>query len=135
VVAVEIYLSWRGEVYGPAGCEEVLAALRTSWFEEETHFWFEGLPVWQPIEAFPEIWQEGPHSLATRPLAEPPPSAPALRMKPSPGNGATPRDQPPIYRGRGSRRHSKRRSWLVVAAFVLLAIAVTVGITLFLMNV
>ena len=48
-----IYLSWGGEIYGPSSREEVVAGIRTSWFEQGTLYWHEGLDEWNPVHEFP----------------------------------------------------------------------------------
>jgi len=47
-----VYLSWGGEVYGPATGSEVCDGIRTSWFEEDTVFWYEGMIEWRPLTEF-----------------------------------------------------------------------------------
>lgn len=130
VPTVAVYLTWGGTVYGPAGIEEVLAGCRTSWFEEETMFWFEGQDRWLPIKDFPSILDHPEHGLAARQHRTPPRGMPREPGKDEP-------DSPRRRRGRQSRgshrgRHRKATNWLV-AGLVLLAVLVTVGITLALM--
>jgi hypothetical protein len=88
----KIYLSWGGEIYGPAGAEEVLAGIRASWFESGALYWHEGLEEWRPLTDFPDStppnrgdWQRVP--------ARDMPSAPSL----------------PVSRGEGTERHRRRR--------------------------
>lgn len=50
-----IYLSWGGEVYGPAAVEDVISGIRTSWFADDALFWFEGQTEWRPVGEFPDI--------------------------------------------------------------------------------
>lgn len=128
----DIYLSWGGEVYGPAGTEEVLAGLRAAWFEEDATFWFEGQDGWLPIADFPSV-----DLMPSRP-------APAESLPSETIPGHAPEPQPATRsRRRGNARKPKSarrprlggRGVVIVLAFVVLAVSFTVGILLLLMQV
>lgn len=129
----EIYLSWGGEVYGPAAVAEVVKGVRTSWFEEGTLYWFEGRSDWRPVGEFPDIagGLTGKRN-APAPSNEsktPAPAEPAAdnqtgeTMPVAPKKPKMPRISKPKgdYRGIG-----------IVVVFVLLAVGLTVGILLLL---
>lgn len=60
-----VYLSWGGQVFGPASPREVLAGLRASSFEKGALFWFEGQPEWRPVAEFPREEQRKPRPRQT----------------------------------------------------------------------
>ncbi len=138
----EIYLSWGGAIYGPAGSEEVLAGVRSAWFEADTLFWFEGQTDWLPVDDFPGMFDAGHHTLAARRTGAASEEAP-----PSPAAGATPalRASSAYHRrgGRNSkgkskapRRHnrSSKVGRLIAFVFVILIVIITVGLTFLLMQ-
>jgi hypothetical protein len=128
----DIYLSWGGQVYGPAGAEEVLAGLRASWFEADATFWFEGQEEWLPVAEFPS----GGIPAGTRDeVSEPAPAAPP-EEPPVARTTARPRRRSKGHKPKTARRpRIGTRGLLIVFAFVLLAVAVTVGILLLLMQI
>ena len=129
----KIYLSWGGEVYGPASAEEVITGLRTSWFESGSLYWHEGLEHWKPLAEFPQpdpglarSWQ--------RVAAKEMPAAPSLPVTQSQRKASH----------KGERRRRQRRSKArsggngstgrkLVLGFALLAVLATVLIILLLM--
>jgi hypothetical protein len=136
----EIYLSWGGSIYGPAGSEEVLAGVRTSWFEPDTLFWFDGQDHWLPVEDFPGLVDGGHHTLAARRVGSVPEDAPPL-----PAGGAAPSPRASHSHRRSGKRNHKKNSprrrgrpsklgRLIVFVFVLLAVVVTVGLIFLLMQ-
>ncbi|MEX1044589.1 MAG: DUF4339 domain-containing protein [Chthoniobacterales bacterium] len=136
----EIYLSWGGSIYGPAGAEEVVAGVRTSCFEPDTLFWFEGEANWMPVEDFPGLVDGGHHTLAARRVGSAPEDAPPL---PSAGEAPAPRASRGQRRrsGRNRQKNSPRRHGrssgrgrLIVFLFILLAAVVTVGLIFLLMQ-
>jgi hypothetical protein len=133
-----IFLSWGGAIYGPATAEEVLAGLRTSWFEEDTLYWSEGQEEWRPVAEMSTQVEGGHHTLAGRRVGEAPADAPPLpsaanRVRPAPGS------RPHRRHGRksGSKRrpgNSSRTGGIIIFAFFLLAAALTVGLLVLLMQ-
>lgn len=128
----KIYLSWGGEIYGPASTEEVLAGIRACWFDSGALYWHEGLEHWKPLGEFPDSappsrgnWQR----VAARDM----PSAPSL----------------PVAMDGGTERHRRRRqrssrvratgagksSWAFVIGIVFFAVLLTALILLLLMQV
>jgi len=131
-----IFLSWGGAIYGPASTEEVIAGVRTSWFEDGTLFWFEGQTEWRPVTELPGIVDGGHHTLAGRRVGEAPADAPPL-----PGTRKHVRPSSKPHRRHGRKPKSKRRHGrtsrpgrMIIFAFVLLAVAVTVGLLILLMQ-
>lgn len=126
----KIYLSWDGEIYGPATREEIAAGLRASWFEEGALFWHEGLDDWKPVTEFSFSAQRPAQDNWPRVVADDVPSAPSLpkgeraakTAKPSPGQRAA-KPKPQRLGGHGRA---------IVFGFVLLAVLITVGILLLL---
>lgn len=126
----DIFVSWGGEVYGPAGPGEILAGIKAAWFEPDTAFWFEGQSSWQPLQDFPEIYQTA--KTPTPPVQDQEPATetntPAANDKPRSSS-----------RRKKHRRacHSKEsispaRLWFILG-FVALGTLVTAGILLLLM--
>lgn len=123
-----IFLSWGGQIYGPASAEEVTAGIRASSFEKETLFWHDGLEEWRPLLDFSP---PGPVSASeVRPgrLRGSEPQIPGLPART--GRRKTrkkPRGSAPASRrlGRGNR--------LIFLGIALLAAMLMVGILLLLM--
>jgi hypothetical protein len=127
----KIYLSWGGEVYGPASAEEVISGLRTSWFESGSLYWHEGLEHWNPLAEFPQAGPSSPRSWQ-RVTAREMPSAPSLPV--------TQRKTSIKGERRRRQRRSKKRppgpgaaGRRMIFGFVLLAVLATVLILLLLM--
>jgi hypothetical protein len=128
----KIYLSWGGEIYGPATEEEVLAGIRASWFEGSAIYWHEGLEEWKPLADFPDStpptrgdWQR----VAARDM----PSAPSLPVVRSSGSGGHRR-----RRQRGSRVRAAgigRGNRTFVVGIVFFAVLLTALILFLLMRV
>lgn len=131
----EIYLSWGGEIYGPTAADDVVAGVRTSYFEEGALYWFEGQSEWLPVSGFPEI---APTLAATRNTgvagnssgdraqhghAESGGEAVLDRL-----SGGAKRPKTP----RAPKARGDYRGIGIVIAFVLLAVGLTVGILLLL---
>lgn len=126
----DIFVSWGGEVYGPAGPGEILAGIKASWFEPDAAFWFEGQSSWQPVQDFPEIYQTA---------APPTPSAQDQESAPATNAAAAtdkPRSSSRRKKRRGARHSTESKSparlWIVLG-FVALGTLVTAGILLLLM--
>ena len=63
----EIYLALDGEVYGPSSIDDVVAAIRTSWFPQGTTFWFEGRLEWRPLSEFTDLLEPAEEITADQP--------------------------------------------------------------------
>jgi hypothetical protein len=126
----DIYLSWGGQVYGPTGAAEVLAGLRASWFADDATFWWEGQDDWLPVGDFPTVGAIPPPAAPT-PTEVPPeaPPSPAFADKPRRRSSSNRKPKP------GGRPMLGYRGILIVFAFILLAVSLTVGILLLLMQV
>jgi len=126
-----IFLSWAGEIYGPATDEEVANGVRTSWFEQGALYWYEGLDEWKPVYEFVLPGNEPPaDNLGTRKV-DAAPTAPDL---PGGSKDRIPRSR--ARRPRASRPDSRRLGGsgrTIVFGAALLAVLVTVGILLLLM--
>lgn len=129
----EIYLSWGGEVYGPATVAEVVKGVRTSWFEEGALYWCEGRSDWSPVTEFPDIAPELTEkrnapapSVATK---APAPAESAADNQAAENNQKTPKrpKMPRISKPKGDYRGIG-----IVILFVLLAVGLTVGLLLLL---
>lgn len=132
----EIFLSWNGEVYGPATAAEVVAGVRSSSFETGALYWFEGQKEWRPVAEFPGI---APTLSAKRPT-----QTPAEDAADAPPPPADPSHDKPVRR-RKKHSHHKRpaappipknqsnlRGIGIIIIFALLAVGLTTGIILLL---
>ena len=126
-----IFLSWAGEIYGPATPEEVAHGMRTSWFEEDALYWHEGLNDWKPVYEF--LPPDGQKTDWTVRRVDSPASAPKLpaaaRQNPSSRHGR---------RARKSKQRSRkldRRGRAIFFGIAVAAVLLTVGILLLLMQV
>lgn len=132
VASTAIYLSWNGEIYGPATETEIIAGIRTSSFEEGTLYWHESLDEWRELSSFPFDSggaPPGPWTPLAGGLLPVAPSLPATaQSKQSQGRKKAPRH------GKSGRAVPlDRRGLAIVFGFVLLAVLLTVGILLLLM--
>lgn len=127
---LQVYLTWGGEVYGPATADDVQAGLRSSSFEAGALFWFEGQDEWAPVAAFPHVIESLGGRLPTARHSGTPQQA--LQAAPS-------RDGKPRPRPRQMTEHPKppkaphsngHQGYWLVAGFILLAIGLTVGVLL-----
>lgn len=129
----EIFLSWNGEVYGPASAAEVVAGVHSSSFETGALYWFEGQKEWRPVAEFPGVAPTLSAKHPTQPAAEdaPPPPATPSRDKPSRRRKRHSHHRrsavPQIPKSRGNLRGLG-----IIIAFVLLAVGLTTGIILLL---
>ncbi|MBJ7259609.1 MAG: hypothetical protein JHD33_08730 [Chthoniobacterales bacterium] len=122
-----VYLSWGGEIYGPATAEDVSRGVRTSWFEEGALYWHEGLDEWKPVSAFVSSAEKKAVDDLRRVKAADLPSAPTL-----PGTLREPRQgQARPHRARPAKPGAGKLAMVLV--FALLAVLLTVGILLLLM--
>ena len=128
----DIYLSWGGQIYGPAGSEDVIAGVRSSWFEPDTLYWFEGQADWRPVGEFPglsvdtEVGQPDAAGISDAPSETADENSGAknkrLRRK---GKSVAPRAP--------SGHAMKNTSRWIILGFSLLAIALTAGLIFLLM--
>lgn len=125
----DIFVSWGGEVYGPAGPGEILAGIKASWFEPDAAFWFEGQSSWQPVQDFPEIYQTAK-----------PPTPPAQDQESAPETNAPAATDKPRSSSRRKKRRGVRHStesksparlW-IIWGFVAMAAALTIGVMMLL---
>lgn len=140
----EIFLSWGGAIYGPARPDEVVAGVRTGWFDKETLFWFEGQPEWLPVGEFPDLQAGGHHTLAGRRVGSAPDDAPPLPSEtartPHSGRAGTRRSgrrrsgKSGSSRRKGGRGRTGKLGRLLIFGIVLLAGAVTVALLFLLMQ-
>ena len=126
-----IYLSWGGKVYGPSSRDEVMAGIRTAWFEHDALYWHEGLDQWKPVGEFPFSAEDAKQIAAQSVKTGAVPAVPTLPA-------AAPEDRRPRGRSRrtrGSRPGSQRlggKGRTIAFGFALLAVLLTVGILLLL---
>lgn len=119
----EIYLSWGGEVYGPAAPEDVRAGIKVAYYEAGTTFWHEGMAEWRPLKEFPETF-----AAPTRPAPRPGPSPTTEANEPQgKSRGRAKKTKPPQ-----PRKQSRHGLWVVII-FCLLAVGLTVGVILLMM--
>ena len=130
----EIYVSWGGKVYGPSGVEEVISGVRTSYFEEDALFWFEGRSEWRPVEELPDLLAG---VIPELPIAAVPQTPPAEPIRPPwPGTSSASRSNRGKRRGHNRKGrtshadHSGRTGRFIVLGAVLLAVALTAGLLL-----
>lgn len=127
-----IYLSWGGKVYGPSTRDEVMAGIRTAWFEHDALYWHEGLDQWKPVGEFPVSFEDTKKFAADGLRAGAVPAAPTLPATAP----EEPRPRGNSRRTRGSRPGSRRlggKGRTIVFGLALLAVLLTVGILLLLM--
>ena len=129
----EIYVSRDGQIFGPAGIDDVLSGVRTAYFEKSALFWCEGQEAWRPIDELGELFEEESLELpaaatAKRPPAEPiRPSWPGRRSSTRSSGGRHRRRKENAPRSSRSDR-SNRAGRLIVIGAVLLAVAITAGL-------
>lgn len=131
----DIYVSWGGQIYGPAAVDEVIKGVRTGYFEDDALFWFEGRTEWSPVDEFPHLFEPSDSDQTSQP---PPRTPPAEGIRPAwPGT----RSRSPASSGRERRRRNRKgrsgkssRSMmggrLIVIAAALLAVLITAGLLL-----
>jgi hypothetical protein len=139
----QIFLSWGGAIYGPARPDEVAAGVRTSWFDKEALFWFEGQTEWRPVNEFPQLQEGGHHTLAGRRVGTAPDEAPPLpRAESRPATSSRSKTRRAANksgkRGSSRRRGGRGRAGKIgrslVFGIVLLAAAATVALLFLLMQ-
>lgn len=128
---VSIFLSWGGEIYGPATEVEVVKGVQTSWFDKGALYWHEGLDDWRPVHEFKAetAWSSKPdwnsRKVGFAPRA---PRLPAEGKRAERGSRSQ-RERKP----RTSRQGIGRRGRAIFLGFAALAVALMVGILLLLM--
>jgi len=132
----EIYVSWGGQIYGPAAVDDVLTGVRTAYFESDSLFWFEGQPGWRPVEELEDLFAEDSVELPATANRHDPPAEPIRPAWPGSGSSSGRRRRRKSKPGRTNRHSRSSRSSLagrlIVIAAVLLAIAITAGLLLLL---
>lgn len=127
---LQIYLTWGGEIYGPATADDVQAGLRSSSFEEGALFWFEGQNEWAPVSAFPRVMESLGGRLPTARHSGTPQQEPLG----TPSHKTKSRNRPhqPAEHPRPPKapRSNGHHGYWLVAGFILLAIGLTVGVLL-----
>ena len=133
----DVYVSWGGQIYGPSAVDDVVSGLRTSYFEQDALFWFEGRDAWSPVGELRALFKdEAPIALPAATVLHTPPAEgirpqwPGRKTASTPGapterrrrrksgrNNRTPRPGPNILIGR-----------LIVLCAVLFAVLVTAGL-------
>jgi hypothetical protein len=128
----DIYLSWGGQIYGPAGADEVIAGVRSSWFEPDTLYWFEGQTDWRPVGEYPglsgDLFKE-PHAETANAEA---PSETAHEENRELNSRRRRKGKSVAPRAPSGHAMKKNSRWIILA-FSLLAIALTAGLILLLM--
>lgn len=127
-----IFLSWDGEIYGPATEEEVKKGLRTSWFEEGTLYWHEGMGGWMPVAEFDRHGQEEKPDWRARKV-DSAPRAPRLPPASRDLTSDVTAKEPRVIRSRTRRTDLRGRA--IFFAIALLVILLTIGILLLLMQI
>lgn len=130
----DVYVSWGGQVYGPATLDDVLSGVRTAYFEQDALFWFEGREQWRPVGELPDLLAAGESIPARR---NPPAAQPAEGVRPHwPGSRRRRGSERGDQRRRGSKGRGGRSSRsqlggrLIVIGAVLLAVLITAGLLL-----
>jgi hypothetical protein len=129
-----VYVSWGEQVYGPAAVDDVLSGVRTSYFEEDALFWFEGREDWRPIAELSALFGDSSADLPREARHHPPPSE---GIKPAwPGSRSRSSSTGEKRRRRSHRNRAAKPTRiqiggrLVVIGAVLLAVLLTAGLLL-----
>lgn len=134
----DVYVSWGGQVYGPAGVDDVMAGVRTSYFDQGAVFWFEGRESWSPIAQFSGLFDESQTLLLPTKAKRHAPPAESIRPEwpaRSKARGSRRSERRRVRNrqggkgGRASRGSRKNKRWrLILIAVALLAVAITAGL-------
>lgn len=131
----DIYVSWDGQIFGPAAVEEVIKGVRTGYFEEDALFWFEGRAEWRPVEELPKLFEPSGSDLPTQGSPRTPPAEgirpkwPGSRTRSSSSSAGEKRRR--SRKGRsGKSSRSTLGGRLIVIGAVLLAVLITAGLLL-----
>ena len=129
-----VYVSWGEQVYGPAAVDDVLNGVRTSYFEEDALFWFEGREDWRPLAELSELFGDDSADLPREARHHPPPSE---GIKPAwPGSRSRSSSSGEKRRRRSHRNRAAKPTRaqiggrLVVIGVVLLGVLLTAGLLL-----
>jgi hypothetical protein len=129
-----VYVSWGEQVYGPAAVDDVLNGVRTSYFEEDALFWFEGREDWRPLAELSALFGDGSADLPREARHHPPPSE---GIKPAwPGSRSRSSSTGEKRRRRSHRNRAAKPTRtqiggrLVVIGVVLLGVLLTAGLLL-----
>ena len=129
-----VYVSWGEQVYGPAAVDDVLSGVRTSYFEEDALFWFEGRDEWRPVAELSALFGDASADLPREARHHPPPPE---GIKPAwPGSRSRSSSSGEKRRRRSHRNRATKPTRaqiggrLVVIGAVLLAVLLTAGILL-----
>ena len=131
----DVYVSWGGQVYGPSSVEDVISGVRTSYFEEDALFWFEGREQWRPVAELPALIDEsGAAGLPTEARHHPTPSEGITPAWPGGRKSSSSGRERRRRRPQGKRAQKKTRAQvggrLIVIGAVLLAVVLTAGLLL-----
>ena len=137
----DVYVSWGGQIYGPSAVDDVVSGVRTSYFEDDALFWFEGRDEWSPVGELRALFQkEVPVALPAASVLHLPP-AEGIRPR-MPGRKSTSTAGAPPERRRRRKSGRKNRPTrpgrsilsgrLIVFGAVLLAVLITAGLLLLL---
>lgn len=154
----DLYVSSGGQTYGPSTPREVVASVRTGYFDADAAFWVESRHEWRPLAELAQHVELPPPNLEPVhlelpprvPLHSPPteavtPKWPGARRRSSspPALASSPSPSPP--RGEKRRRGRKGRQGktakgrlvgrLIVFGAILFAILITAGLLLLLSRV
>ena len=132
----DVYVSWGGQIYGPSSLDEVIGGVRTSYFEEDALFWFEGREEWRPVAELSVLMMktDDPEGLPVKARQH---SAPSEGIKPSwPGARKSHSSGGERRRRRGHRNRGQKQTRaqlggrLIVIGAVILAVILTAGLLL-----
>lgn len=129
-----VFLSWAGQVYGPATEADVIAGIRASCFESGTLYWHEGLDEWRDLSLFPADLAHDKPAPATplgsvRLLADS-----SLHRPTAPGKPSKEREKSMSQPIKAERLNTLNwRGMAFVAGFAFTAVLLTVGILFLLM--
>jgi hypothetical protein len=144
-----LYVSSGGQTYGPSTPREVVASVRTGYFNEDAVFWVESRNEWRPLTELAQHVELPPPSVEPAHLELPPriplhaPPTQAVTPKwPGAGRRSSTSSASSSSSPRGERRRRDRKGRpgkppkgrlagrLIVFGIILLAILITAGVLL-----
>ena len=144
-----LYVSSGGQTYGPSTPREVVASVRTGYFNEDAVFWVESRNEWRPLTELAQHVELPPPSVEPAHLELPPriplhaPPTQAVTPKwPGAGRRSSTSSASSSFSPRGERRRRDRKGRpgkppkgrlagrLIVFGIILLAILITAGVLL-----